>query len=138
MMLHINDPHCFRSLGPLSVILVSEAPDCPKVSQQRPLVAPVPSVCDSYIAGPDTVLSQLDTLPASTPTASLLPSGCSLKEADVLFSIYQHSSRGDPVLRLHPWNDRTSLDLETISQADPTTSQALGSSPRHLRAVGIS
>lgn len=61
-----------------------------------------------------------------------------LKEADMLFSVYQHSGRGDPVLRLHPRNNRTSLDLKTISQADPTTSRALGSSPRHLRAVGIS
>ena len=63
-----------------------------------------------------------NSLPASIPIAFALPSGCSLQKADMLFSVYQHSGRRDPVLGFHSRNNRTPLNLEAISSADPTPS----------------
>lgn len=63
-----------------------------------------------------------NSLPAPNPTTFALPSGCSLKKADVLLSVYQHSGRRDPVLGLHTRNNRTPLNLEAISDIDPTPS----------------
>lgn len=45
-----------------------------------------------------------------------------LQKADMLFSVYQHSGRRDPVLGFHSRNNRTPLNLEAISSADPTPS----------------
>lgn len=52
--------------------------------------------------------------PAAIP-APPAPSGRSLKEADVLLSVHQHSGRRDPVLRLHSGDNRAPLNLEAIS-----------------------